>query len=183
MKEMISETAKVKKWKYKIHKKGLLSRGKPLFMKGRLFNMDMELKFGLMILNTGVDGNMDNSQDRVNKHGELLIQNTLAVGKTDLSMVKVSKLGMMGLISMGNGFMMLLKGVVLICGPIKEFTSANGKIINYMEEESSIGLTVVHTSVDTLKTVDLVEDVTHGLTANLTMENGRMVSKMEKESS
>ena len=96
----------VKKWRFRIHKMELTIRGRRLFTKERLFNMDMALKFGLMIPNTRVNGNMDNNQAKDSKFGMQLILLTLAVGKTGLSMVQVSKLGMMGLISMGIGFMM-----------------------------------------------------------------------------
>ena len=60
-------------------------------------------------------------------------------------MVLVSKHGMMGLIMRENGFMMLLRVMEHISGQMKEYTKVNGKTINYMEGESSIGLMDVHT--------------------------------------
>ena len=104
--EMNINKKPVKKWKFRIHKMVLPIRGRQLSMKERLFNMDRELKFGLMTLNTRVNGNMDNNQARVSKLGTQLILLILVVGKMVLSMVKVSKLGMMDPISKGIGFMM-----------------------------------------------------------------------------
>lgn len=105
-----------------------------------------------MILNIRDSGNMDSNLDKVDRLGRRLILLTLAVGKTGLSMEQVSKLGMMGHISMVIGYLMLLKGTVFISGLILEYTPVNGKTINYMEEESSIGLMVVHTSEITMTT-------------------------------
>ena len=104
--EMNNNKKPVKKWRFKIHKMVLPIRGRQLSMKERSFNMGKGLKFGLMILNTLANGNMDNNQARVSKLGMQLIRLILAVGKMVLSMVKVSKLGMMDPISKGIGFMM-----------------------------------------------------------------------------
>ena len=68
---------------------------------------------------------------------------------------------------------------MFINGPISEYTPVNGKTINYMEEESSNGLMVVHTLETTMTTLKLAKGVTNGLMANLTMENGEMDSKTE----
>ena len=96
-------------------------------------------------------------------------------------MGKEGKHGTMAVILMVIGSLMLLKGVELINGPIKEYTLVNGKTINYMEAESLTGLTVVLTPENIWMTSNLAMEPTNGLMVNHTRDNGLMGSSMERE--